>query len=70
MPKAKRFDVVGTVRADRTDKVGSVQVTVLLRNPPFGAMKGNLVRSLTVRHAKVSDVYAAVRRALDGEEEA
>lgn len=52
----------------RMDETGTVQVRVILLGPSKNAaQKGNVTKALSVSDAKVSEVFAAIERALFGE---
>jgi hypothetical protein len=53
-------------RESDMDVIGNVRVQVWLVDPAnsHGALKSNLRRSMTVSQAKVSDVVAAIEKAL------
>ena len=56
-PRARR-------RAGRTDRTGTVQVTVYLRGDRGAYIKGNVFRGYSIIDAKVSDVAEAIESAL------
>lgn len=59
----------GRKSVNTDDAVGRVRVVVELRRPDgTKAVKGNVWRSLNCREARVSEVYAAIKRALFGEQ--
>lgn len=69
MTKSAKFQRAGSGSAkNKSDHRGSVAVSVNLRalNGATGYLKGNIGRALTVKGAKVSEVFAAIERALFG----
>lgn len=60
----------GRPSKQQADESGSVQVRVILLAPPpprYTAKKGNVMKSLMVADARVTEVFAAIERALFGE---
>jgi len=62
--RMKQGKFKSTTRPNTTDDRGSVQVCVILKGSNGGHIRGNITKYMTLKDAKVSEVFGAIENAL------